>query len=154
LAKDHILSVFKNPKMIVENILMEVQVSGSGMYEITAEVNDRIRPLEIESGILNLFIRHTSASLMIQENADPSAKKDLEAWLDRLVPENDLLYTHVAEGADDMPAHIKAMLTAVSLSIPISEGSPSLGTWQGIFLWEHRSASYKRQIVLNAIGKR
>lgn len=140
--------------MIVENILMEVQVSGSGMYEITAEVNDRIRPLEIESGILNLFIRHTSASLMIQENADPSAKKDLEAWLDRLVPENDLLYTHVAEGADDMPAHIKAMLTAVSLSIPISEGSPSLGTWQGIFLWEHRSASYKRQIVLNAIGKR
>ena len=140
--------------MIVENILMEVQVSGAGMYEITAEVNDRIQPLEIESGILNLFIRHTSASLMIQENADPSAKKDLEAWLDRLVPENDLLYTHVAEGADDMPAHIKAMLTAVSLSIPISEGSPMLGTWQGIFLWEHRSASYKRQIVLNAIGKR
>ena len=140
--------------MIVENILMEVQVSGAGMYEITAEVNDRIQPLEIESGILNLFIRHTSASLMIQENADPSAKKDLEAWLDRLVPENDLLYTHVAEGADDMPAHIKAMLTAVSLSIPITEGSPMLGTWQGIFLWEHRSASYKRQIVLNAIGKR
>ena len=140
--------------MIVENILMEVQVSGAGMYEITAEVNDRIQPLEIESGILNLFIRHTSASLMIQENADPSAKKDLEAWLDRLVPENDLLYTHVAEGTDDMPAHIKAMLTAVSLSIPISEGSPMLGTWQGIFLWEHRSASYKRQIVLNAIGKR
>jgi len=140
--------------MIVENILMEVQVSGAGMYEITAEVNDRIQPLEIESGILNLFIRHTSASLMIQENADPSAKKDLEAWLGRLVPENDLLYTHVAEGADDMPAHIKAMLTAVSLSIPISEGSPMLGTWQGIFLWEHRSVSYKRQIVLNAIGKR
>ena len=140
--------------MIVENILMEVQVSGAGMYEITAEVNDRIRPLEIESGMLNLFIRHTSASLMIQENADPSAKKDLEAWLDRLVPENDLLYTHLAEGADDMPAHIKAMLTAVSLSIPISKGSPMLGTWQGIFLWEHRSSSYKRQIVLNATGKR
>jgi len=140
--------------MIVKNILMEVQVSGAGMYEITAEVNDRIRPLEIESGMLNLFIQHTSASLMIQENADPSAKKDLEAWLDRLVPENDLLYTHLAEGADDMPAHIKAMLTAVSLSIPISKGSPMLGTWQGIFLWEHRSSSYKRQIVLNATGKR
>ncbi len=140
--------------MIVKNILMEVQVLGAGMYEITAEVNDRIRPLEIESGMLNLFIQHTSASLMIQENADPSAKKDLEAWLDRLVPENDLLYTHLAEGADDMPAHIKAMLTAVSLSIPISKGSPMLGTWQGIFLWEHRSSSYKRQIVLNATGKR
>jgi len=140
--------------MIVKNILMEVQVSGAGMYEITAEVNDRIRPLEIESGMLNLFIQHTSASLMIQENADPSAKKDLQAWLDRLVPENDLLYTHLAEGADDMPAHIKAMLTAVSLSIPISKGSPMLGTWQGIFLWEHRSSSYKRQIVLNATGKR
>lgn len=139
--------------MIVENILMEVQVSGPGMYEITAEVNERIRPLQIQSGMLNLFIRHTSASLIIQENADPSAKKDLEAWLDRLVPENDLLYTHVAEGADDMPAHIKAMLTAVSLSVPISRGSPMLGTWQGIFLWEHRSAPHKRQIVLNASGK-
>ncbi len=139
--------------MIVENILMEVQVSGPGMYEITAEVNERIKPLQIQSGMLNLFIRHTSASLMIQENADPNAKKDLEAWLDRLVPENDLLYTHVAEGADDMPAHIKAMLTAVSLSVPISGGSPMLGTWQGIFLWEHRSAPHKRQIVLNASGK-
>ena len=139
--------------MIVENILMEVQVSGPGMYEITAEVNERIRPLQIQSGMLNLFIRHTSASLMIQENADPNAKKDLEAWLDRLVPEYDLLYTHVAEGADDMPAHIKAMLTAVSLSVPISRGSPMLGTWQGIFLWEHRSAPHKRQIVLNASGK-
>ena len=133
---------------------MEFQVSGAGMYEITTEVNDKIRPLQIQSGMLNLFIRHTSASLMIQENADPSAKKDLEVWLDRLVPENDLLYTHIAEGADDMPAHIKAMLTAVSLSIPISEGSPMLGTWQGIFLWEHRSAPHKRQIVLNASGKR
>ena len=140
--------------MIVENILMEFQVSGAGMYEITDQVNDKIRPLQIQSGMLNLFIRHTSASLMIQENADPSAKKDLEVWLDRLVPENDLLYTHIAEGADDMPAHIKAMLTAVSLSIPISEGSPMLGTWQGIFLWEHRSAPHKRQIVLNASGKR
>ena len=140
--------------MIVENILMEFQVSGAGMYEITTEVNDKIRPLQIQSGMLNLFIRHTSASLMIQENADPSAKKDLEVWLDRLVPENDLLYTHIAEGADDMPAHIKAMLTAVSLSIPISEGSPMLGAWQGIFLWEHRSAPHKRQIVLNASGKR
>ena len=140
--------------MIVENILMDFQVSGAGMYEITDQVNDKIRPLQIKSGMLNLFIRHTSASLMIQENADPSAKKDLEVWLDRLVPENDLLYTHIAEGADDMPAHIKAMLTAVSLSIPISEGSPMLGTWQGIFLWEHRSAPHKRQIVLNASGKR
>ena len=140
--------------MIVENILMDFQVSGAGMYEITTEVNDKIRPLQIQSGMLNLFIRHTSASLMIQENADPSAKKDLEVWLDRLVPENDLLYTHIAEGADDMPAHIKAMLTAVSLSIPISEGRPMLGTWQGIFLWEHRSAPHKRQIVLNASGKR
>ena len=139
--------------MIVENILMEVQVSGPGMYEITAEVNERIRPLQIQSGMLNLFIRHTSASLMIQENADPKAKKDLEAWLDRLVPENDLLYTHVAEGADDMPSHIKAMLTAVSLSVPISRGSLMLGTWQGIFLWEHRGAPHKRQIVLNASGK-
>ena len=102
---------------------------------------------------MTLFIQHTSASLLIQENADPSAKRDLEVWLNRLVPENDAIYSHVAEGADDMPAHIKAMLTAVNLSIPISKRTLVLGTWQGVFLWEHRRATKKRQIVLNVVGR-
>ena len=99
-----------------------------------------------------LYIQHTSASLLIQENYDPSAKIDLERWLNRLVPENDPLYTHTIEGADDMPAHIKATLTAVSLSVPVQAGELLLGTWQGIFLWEHRRAQQQRQIIVSVIG--
>ncbi len=96
-----------------------------------------------------MFIQHTSASLTIQENADPSARRDLERWLNRLVPENDSLYTHTTEGPDDMPAHIKAILTNVSLSIPVFEGSLVLGTWQGIYLWEHRRGAHKRRVVVH-----
>jgi secondary thiamine-phosphate synthase enzyme len=96
-----------------------------------------------------VFIQHTSASLTIQENADPSARRDLERWLNRLVPENDSLYTHTTEGPDDMPAHIKAILTNVSLSIPVFEGSLVLGTWQGIYLWEHRRGAHKRRVVVH-----
>lgn len=100
-------------------------------------------------GLCTVFIQHTSASLTIQENADPSAKRDLERWLNRLVPENDSLYTHTAEGPDDMPAHIKAILTNVSLTIPVFEGSLVLGTWQGIYLWEHRRGAHKRRVVVH-----
>jgi secondary thiamine-phosphate synthase enzyme len=99
-----------------------------------------------------VFIQHTSASLIIQENADPSARRDLEAWLNRLVPENDPLYTHTTEGPDDMPAHVKAALTAVSISIPIIEGRLALGTWQGIYIWEHRRARGERRIVVHVSG--
>lgn len=101
------------------------------------------------SGLCTLFIRHTSASLLIQENADPSARHDLEKWLNRLVPENDPLYTHTHEGPDDMPSHIKAALTATSLSIPIMNGRLALGTWQGIYLWEHRRSAHTREIVVH-----
>jgi secondary thiamine-phosphate synthase enzyme len=100
-------------------------------------------------GLCTVFIPHTSASLTIQENADPSARRDLECWLDRLVPEGDKLYTHLAEGPDDMPAHIKAALTAPSLSIPMQHGQLALGTWQGIFLWEHRARRGRRDIVIH-----
>jgi len=94
-----------------------------------------------------VFVRHTSASLTIQENADPSARRDLEAWLNRLVPENDPHFTHTSEGPDDMPSHIKAALTSVSLTIPIVDGRLALGTWQGIYLWEHRARPHRRSIV-------
>lgn len=101
------------------------------------------------SGLCTLFIRHTSASLLIQENADPSARRDLDAWLNRLVPEGDPLFTHTDEGPDDMPSHIKAALTATSLAIPIMNGQLALGTWQGIYLWEHRRAPHTRELLIH-----
>ncbi len=106
----------------------------------------------IEEGLCTIFVRHTSASLVIQENADPSAVRDLEAWFERVVPENDPLYTHTQEGPDDMPSHIKSALTASSLAVPVDGGRLVLGTWQGIFLWEHRSAPRTRKLVIYIQG--
>ena len=126
-----------------------VKTDGAGLREITGEIRDRVEQAQLDEGLCTLFLRHTSASLLIQENADPSARRDLEAWLDRLVPEGDPLFTHTAEGADDMPAHVKAALTATSLSIPIVDGELALGTWQGIYLWEHRRRPHRREIVVH-----
>lgn len=117
---------------------LKIEVAGQGLHEFTHQVSEIVSESDSRDGLCTLFIKHTSASLLIQENADPSAKRDLEAWLNRLVPERDSLYTHTLEGDDDMPAHIKAALTATSLSIPYQRGSLCLGTWQGIYLWEHR----------------
>ena len=119
------------------------------MHEITHEVQRVVSQASSGDGLCTVFIPHTSASLMIQENADPSAASDLERWLDRLVPEGDDLYSHTAEGPDDMPAHIKSALTATSLSIPFVDGRLVLGTWQGIFLWEHRRARSERDIIVH-----
>lgn len=120
-----------------------------GLHEITTAVKDFVSEFGPEDGLCTLYIPHTSASLTIQENADPAVLRDLETWLNRLVPEDDPLYEHTAEGPDDMPAHIKAALTSTSLSIPILEGQLALGTWQGIFLWEHRHARNDRQILIH-----
>jgi secondary thiamine-phosphate synthase enzyme len=133
-----------------------ITTPGRGLHEITREV---VRVVEeacahdrIAEGLCTVFIRHTSASLTIQENADPSARRDLEAWLNRLVPEHDPLFTHTAEGPDDMPSHIKSALTATGLSIPIMGGSLALGTWQGIYLWEHRRETHGRRVVVHVGG--
>jgi secondary thiamine-phosphate synthase enzyme len=126
-----------------------ISTAGQGLHEFTDEVRAVVAAAGVGEGLCTVFIRHTSASLIIQENADPSARRDLEAWLNRLVPEGDPLYTHDAEGPDDMPAHVKAALTAVSLSIPIVEGRLALGTWQGIYVWEHRRAPHRRQVVVH-----
>jgi secondary thiamine-phosphate synthase enzyme len=126
---------------------LEVGVSRQALYPITDQVQALVPP-EGE-GLCTLFIQHTSASLLIQEDYDDSARLDLENWLNRLVPENDPLYTHTTEGADDMPAHIKAALTATQLSIPYQAGRLLLGTWQGIFLWEHRHHAGTRRIVVH-----
>jgi len=126
---------------------LAIAVAGAGLHEITDRVETWVEERGLAEGLCTLFICHTSASLVIQENADPSAKRDLEQWLNRLVPEADALYTHTLEGPDDIPAHIKAALTATSLSIPVLDGRLALGTWQGIFLWEHRHGARTREIV-------
>ena len=126
-----------------------VETAGQGLKEITAEVVAAVDASGIEDGLCTLFVRHTSASLVIQENADATAKRDLERWLNRLVPEGDPFYQHDTEGPDDMPAHIKAALTASSLSIPIQESRLVLGQWQGIYLWEHRRRGSRRELVVH-----
>ncbi|QGX41248.1 secondary thiamine-phosphate synthase enzyme YjbQ [Permianibacter aggregans] len=128
---------------------LSLQPKRQGLHEFTDKVQTLVRDSGVREGLCTLFVRHTSCSLLIQENADPTAKSDLERWLNRLVPEHDELYEHTLEGADDMPAHIKAALTAVSLSIPVIDGGLALGTWQGIYLWEHRHHPGSRTVLVH-----
>jgi secondary thiamine-phosphate synthase enzyme len=136
---------------IVSSSLLTVGTSGRGFVDLTAEVRSFIREVGAREGALTLFIRHTSASLTIQENADPSVLHDLTTALSRLAPEN-AGWTHDTEGPDDMPAHVKTMLTGTSLQVPVLNGAPALGTWQAIYLVEHRSRPHRREIVLQFIG--
>src|SRR3954467_10317821 len=132
---------------MVETI--SIATAGRGLHEITSQVESVVARSGVDEGLCTVFVRHTSASLVIQENADPSAKRDLERWLNRLVPEGDPFYSHDTEGPDDMPGHIKAALTATSLSIPVMNGKLALGTWQGLYLWEHRLRGSQREVVVH-----
>lgn len=123
-----------------------------GLQNITREVESAVAEAAVAEGLCTVFVQHTSASLIIQENADPSARADLEAWLNRLVPEHDPHFTHTLEGPDDMPSHIKSALTASSLAIPVVRGRLALGTWQGIYLWEHRRGGQQRRLVVHIGG--
>ncbi len=134
------------------HVQLKLSLGGQGLYDITHRVAQAVTDSGISEGLVTVFVRHTSASLLIQENADPSARQDLEQWLNRLVPENDPLYTHTQEGPDDMPAHVKAALTATSLGIPLMDGRMALGTWQGIFLWEHRHRRGEREVLVTVMG--
>ena len=125
---------------------------GRGLYEFTREVEDWIAREKFRDGLLTLHLKHTSASLLIQENADPDVRVDLENFFARLVPDGDRLFTHTCEGDDDMPAHIRTALTTVNLSIPLRNGELALGTWQGIYLWEHRRAPHKRRVLVHIVG--
>ena len=127
---------------------LHVRAPRRGLHDITGDVGRVVARAGIDEGLCHVFIRHTSASLTIQENADPSARRDLETFLDRLVPERAPWVTHTAEGDDDMPSHIKAVLTQVSLTIPVLDGELALGTWQGIYLWEHRDRPSSREIIV------
>jgi secondary thiamine-phosphate synthase enzyme len=124
-----------------------------GLTEITSAVRAVVRAAGVREGLCTVFIRHTSASLLIQENADPAVRRDLEAFLSRLVPEDAALYTHLAEGEDDMPAHAKAALLKTSEQVPVLEGELALGTWQGLYVWEHRRGSHRREVVVHVAGE-
>ena len=137
---------------MVHQATLTIRTSGKGTHEITEQVAREVQRSGLERGIVTVFCQHTSCSLVIMENADPSARSDLEAWLDRLVPEDDPHFEHTLEGADDMPSHIKMALTRTSETIPVAQGRMQLGTWQGIFLWEHRRASHSRHVIVTVLG--
>jgi secondary thiamine-phosphate synthase enzyme len=132
---------------------LHVETRGKGLYEITDRIVRWVGEQGVRSGLLTVFIQHTSASLTIQENADPDVVHDLNQFFDRLAPEDNRLYRHTVEGPDDMPAHIRAALTLTQLSIPVVEGRMALGTWQGVYVFEHRSRAHRRSVVLHLLGE-
>jgi len=132
---------------------LAIATHGKGLYEFTREVERWLAACAVQTGLLTLFVQHTSASLMIQENADPDVVADLNTFFSRLVPEDNRLYRHTVEGADDMPAHIRAALTQTQLSIPVTGGRAALGAWQGLYLFEHRSVPHRRSVVLHLVGE-
>ena len=142
-----------NRRMRVLNKSFAVSTTGKGTYEITDKIEAIVRESEVENGVVTVFTQHTSCSLIVMESADPTARRDLEEFFDRLVPENADYFEHDAEGADDMPSHIRMVLTRTSETIPIVDGRMQLGTWQGIFLFEHRRASHRRKIVVTVMGQ-
>jgi len=139
--------------MRIANKNFTVATTGKGTYEITDRIEAFVRDSEIENGVVTVFAQHTSCSLIMMENADPTARRDLEEFFDRLVPENADYFEHASEGGDDMASHIRMVLTHSSETIPIADGRMKLGTWQGVFLFEHRRASHRRKIFLTIIGE-
>lgn len=139
--------------MPVHQATLAIRVSNRGTHEITEAVAREVARSQLTHGVVTVFCQHTSCSLVVMENADPSARRDLEAWLDRLVPEDGPDFEHTLEGPDDMPSHIKMALTRTSESVPFAEGRMLLGTWQGIFLWEHRRAPHVRRVVVTVMGE-
>ncbi len=132
---------------------LSVSTSGRGNYDISSRVQDAVASSSIRTGLCNLFICHTSASLVLCENADPDVLRDLETFMSRQVPDGDPMFTHVAEGPDDMPAHVRSILTQSDLNLPVANGACALGTWQGVYLWEHRHAAHMRRIIVTVQGE-
>ena len=132
---------------------LEVRSHGKGLYEITDDLQSKIDKIQLQKGTVTVFVQHTSCSIVIMENADPTARRDLEEFFDRLVPEDVDYFTHDAEGGDDMPSHIRMVLTRTSETVPIVDGKMQLGTWQGIFLFEHRRARHRRKVLITTIGE-
>jgi len=141
------------PEMRIGNDQLEVRSHGKGLYEITDQIASKIDKCGIKNGTVTVFVQHTSCSIVIMENADPTARRDLEEFFDRLVPEEADYFTHDAEGSDDMPSHIRMVLTHTSETIPIVDGRMQLGTWQGVFLFEHRRAPHRRKVIITIVGE-
>ena len=139
--------------MRVDHDQLEVRTHGKGLYEVTDQIESKIDKSGIQNGTVTVFIQHTSCSIVIMENADPTARRDLEQFFDRLVPEDVDYFTHDAEGSDDMPSHIRMVLTRTGETIPIVDGRMQLGTWQGIFLFEHRRSPHRRKVVITMMGE-
>jgi secondary thiamine-phosphate synthase enzyme len=140
--------------MHVHHDQLEAHSHGKGLYEITDQVQSKIDNCGVRNGTVTVFVQHTSCSIVIMENADPTARRDLEQFFDRLVPENAEYFAHDAEGSDDMPSHIRMVLTRTSETVPVLDGKMQLGTWQGIFLFEHRRAPHRRKVLITTIGER
>jgi secondary thiamine-phosphate synthase enzyme len=138
--------------MTAKSETFRVRTRGRGTTEVTAEVQRAVAATGIADGLCTVFIHHTSASLIINENADPDVQRDLDAFLSRLVPDGDSIYVHTMEGPDDMPAHVRTALTQTSLSIPVTGGRCALGTWQGVFVWEHRHRGHDRRVTVTVVG--
>ncbi len=132
---------------------LTVKTDGRGTYDLSADVQQVVASSGISTGMCHIFIRHTSASLMLCENADPAVMKDLETFMSRRIPDGDPMFTHTSEGPDDMPAHVRSVLTQSDLNLPVEQGSCALGTWQGVYLWEHRHAPHSRQIIVTVQGE-
>jgi len=139
--------------MHVHHDKLEVRSHGKGLYEITDDVQSKIDKSGVRNGTVTVFVQHTSCSIVIMENADPTARRDLEKFFDRLVPENADYFTHDTEGSDDMPSHIRMVLTRTSETVPVMDGKMQLGTWQGVFLFEHRRAPHRRKVLITTIGE-
>jgi secondary thiamine-phosphate synthase enzyme len=132
---------------------IRVDTRGRGTYDFTRDVQEAVRESGVRTGLCHLFIRHTSASMMLCENADPGVRRDLETFMSRQVPDGDPMFTHTAEGPDDMPAHVRSILTQSDLNIPVRDGRCALGTWQGVYLWEHRTAPHARRVIVTVQGE-
>ena len=130
----------------------EIRTSGRGTFDVTAKIGEVVRKSGVKEGLCSVFLHHTSASLILCENADPDVRRDLEAFFSRLVPDGDELYVHTAEGPDDMPAHVRTVLTQNALNLPVSGGTLDLGTWQGVYVWEHRRAPHGRRVTVTVLG--
>lgn len=138
---------------MIKNIKLAIDTGGRGTYELTDQIQQHIRDSRLETGICHVFVHHTSASLMLCENADPSVRRDLEAFMQRMAPDGDPGYEHDDEGPDDMPAHIRSVLTQPGIALPVVAGRADLGTWQGVYLWEHRTRPHRRHVTLSLQGE-
>lgn len=146
------MAYVSQPPMSVWRSKFSISTSGRGTYDLTEKVKDAVRKARVAEGLCSVFVHHTSASLILCENADPDVRADLERFASRFAPDGDAIFSHVDEGPDDMPAHIRSVFTASSLSIPIENGACDLGTWQGVYLWEHRLAPHNRQITVSVLS--